>query len=900
MRRRFLSILLALASSSTVASALAAEGEADAPITKLPVLKENAEAVYPGAALRDRIEAKVVLQLDIDTSGRVADALVVASSTTAEDAATVATSTIADYGFVRAAKRAARALVFEPAEAGGKPVPVRITYTINFELPAPKVPEEARTSSTSTGAVERETLRVEGEGRENFLGVVRERGTRRLLAGVVVTVYREEGGKESGFEAITDKQGRFKFVDLEPGDWKVLAEAEGFFPFRTEETMREGEAVEVTYYLERGSYNRYDIRVEAVREKKEVNRRTLRIEEIVKVPGTLNDPVLVVENLPGVARAGFGAGQFVVRGSETKDSSQLIEGVDVPLIFHFGGLRSVIPPEMVSGLDFYPGNYPVSYGGATGGILDVHTKHPHPDQLHGSLDVSLLEAALYLEFPIGSDVAIAIGGRRSYADAILKAAIPSDASLSFSTFPRYYDGQIMAQWKPSNEHELRLFYFGSNDKLSLLFKNPTDVDVQITSGGLSAATVFDRVFLEHTFTPSAQFRNLARATVGRDDISARLVGLFRFDISDITLQARDIASYAFTDAFTLSGGIDTVYYLSNVSIRAPRPPREGDPVFNQNLNDQISTDLNKAVIFSFAPFVDAQIKPIEHLTVVPSLRLDYFHPVNKVSLDPRLVVRYELSGEWLAKAGVGLYHQAPQPDETDKSFGNPDLGLIRAIHYAAGAEFRPTKYLSFDGTLFYKDLSNIVSRSDATTMRDGMIVPVVYDNSGSGRVFGFELYVRHELTNNLQGQLSYTLSRSERKDAAAADYRIFQFDQTHILNMIVTYFFPENWSAGIRLRIISGNPSTPFVGGVFLSDFDRYSPIPAPVYSSRLPLFHQLDIRIDKSWIYDAWRLSAYFSLYNAYNHGSVEGIVYNYNYTEQKTQTGIPILPIIGLKAEL
>src|SRR5262249_7520360 len=159
----------------------------------------------------------------------------------------------------------------------------------------------------------------------------------------------------------------------------------------------------------------------------------------------------------------------------------------------------------------------------------------------------------------------------------------------------------------------------------------------------------------------------------------------------------------------------------------------------------------------------------------------------------RLVVRWELDPEWTAKAGVGLFHQAPQPDETDKAFGNPNLGLQQAVHYSAGAEWRPLKYLSFDATLFYKDLSHLVSRTEATTTREGVVVSQVYDNNGVGRVYGLELYIRHEFAHNFRGWLTYTLSRSERKDSGSTDYRLFQFDQTHIFNVIASYAFPENW-----------------------------------------------------------------------------------------------------------
>ena len=46
-------------------------------------------------------------------------------------------------------------------------------------------------------------------------------------------------------------------------------------------------------------------------------------------------------------------------------------------------------------------------------------------------------------------------------------------------------------------------------------------------------------------------------------------------------------------------------------------------------------------------------------------------------------------------------------------------------------------------------------------------------------------------------------------------------------------------------------------------------------------MFHQLDIRIDKTWYFqDGVKMSAYLDVYNAYNQGNVEGVSYNYNST--------------------
>ena len=69
--------------------------------------------------------------------------------------------------------------------------------------------------------------------------------------------------------------------------------------------------------------------------------------------------------------------------------------------------------------------------------------------------------------------------------------------------------------------------------------------------------------------------------------------------------------------------------------------------------------------------------------------------------------------------------------------------------------------------------------------------------------------------------------------------------------------------------------------------------------SIRQATFHQLDLRIDKTWTFERWKLSLYLDIQNAYNQGNQEGINYSYDYTQQKALTGLPFLPLLGLKGE-
>ena len=151
------------------------------------------------------------------------------------------------------------------------------------------------------------------------------------------------------------------------------------------------------------------------------------------------------------------------------------------------------------------------------------------------------------------------------------------------------------------------------------------------------------------------------------------------------------------------------------------------------------------------------------------------------------------------------------------------------------------------------------------------------------------------------GWLAYTLSRSVRRDTPDQPERLAQFDQTHILTVIGSYNLGRGWEIGARFRLVSGNLYTPRAYGFYDENNAAYLSLNQyPPNGSRLPLFHQLDIRVDKSWTFTHWRMRAYLDVQNVYNHGNVEGTSSNYNDTQTTYATGLPILPSLGLRGEL
>ena len=97
--------------------------------------------------------------------------------------------------------------------------------------------------------------------------------------------------------------------------------------------------------------------VRAPRIKKEAVETRIRTEEARRVPGTQGDTLKVVQNLPGVGRSSFGSGQLIVWGSSPKETVVNVDGVEIPALYHVGGLRSTINADLVRSIDLSPGSY---------------------------------------------------------------------------------------------------------------------------------------------------------------------------------------------------------------------------------------------------------------------------------------------------------------------------------------------------------------------------------------------------------------------------------------------------------------------------------------------------------------------------------------------------------------
>jgi len=771
----------------------------------------------------------------------------------------------------------------QPAEAAatGEEREIEEGYEEVYEDPEDGVVVEYNEESNSPkDGVQKELI-------SNFKGYIKERGTRKPLTDITLYI---EG---TPYTAVSDRKGHFEFYSLPPAEYKINVPTLDYEKFQTDEIVVEGQITEVTYYLEPKVYGTLEVVVRGKKIQKEVSRKVIKMDEARVIAGTQGDAVKVVENMPGVARGSASTMGVVVRGSNAEDSRVLLDGHQIPLLFHFGGYKSVYNSDLLNEINLYTGGFGAEYGNATGGIVELKSRKPRLDRWGGYVDSSLVDFTAMVEGPITKDIGFAFSFRRSVIDLIF-LAMPKSEELEFTTLPVYYDYQNKWYFKLNDENTITIDWYGGLDKLKLVSAGISD-GVPESNGQVGFKTMFHSIFMHYNYKTDRFESDFSPGfTYGVIDVEFGGDYFFRLDLYG--LDVREDMRLKVTDNNTLVFGMQLEPGWASISSSFSRPPKEGDVQFSFSNSEKVAVSTTKGELTSGMYVKDEMT--FGRVQFIPGVRFEHNTNMEEYAISPRANIRYNVIDPLTLKAAVGLYHRVPDPDERYEPYGNSGLDYEYSVHTVGGLEWDITENINVDVQGYYKYQGNLVNAIDDTTASSS---DKYYDNGADGYTYGGEILLRHDFANNFFGWISYSISRSMRNDGPGTPYRLFDIDQTHNLTVVASYNFLKTWTIGGRFRFSSGEPYTDILGSIYNSDNGTY----IPLYNSdkknqkRSPPFHQLDLRLDKKWVFNTWILHTYLDVQSVYYHANPVGVVYNYDYTEQGYLKMLPILPSIGIKAE-
>ncbi|MES1208332.1 MAG: TonB-dependent receptor, partial [Pseudomonadota bacterium] len=776
----------------------------------------------------------------------------------------------------------------QAVDATGRPAPVRLRWLIRFTLPEKRAPAPAAPSTGAPPPVNPGAAAVTPErpplppgverfapGADAVFGVrVREKGTGKDLP--TATVFLVDAGELLHLDA-----GARAERQLSPGAYVVVVRAPGHVQEERIERLFPGQRLDRTYFIQKERLNEYETIVRARPPVPETGVVTLQADEIHNIPGTFGDPFRTAMLLPGVGSILSGIGYPVIRGEAPGQTGTFIDDIRVPLLYHLGFGPAVVHPLFLESLDFHPGNFPAEYGRFTGALIMAHTTPP-PAERQTMLSADLFKLSAFHAQPLrvaGHDASVSAAARYGTL-AFLARAFNPRAVLE------YWDYQLRADLKVAHG-DVRLLVFGAQDTTGTT-AGTDDSGMMVGDNLLKLG--FHRVALRY------------RGRWTRAQVDAGV------EVGPDQTRSTGDPEQNYADALTLTETIIRPHAAVGVTLHDRFKLRFGADLLVQKWNVHFGElDIPGSLAESLFPrwgltpgvFVQADWQPTPRWLIRPGIRFDHYAymlqavTLRQTGFDPRLSARFQIRPGLYVKGGIGVYQSPPRflvPWPGLEGFGL-EQGLNRSNQVSLGAEVALPWDTTLDGVAYFNWMPRVSEFGfEPNQSADGSLTGNPSGQSTyRGRSYGIELMARRRLGHRLFGWLTYTLARAER-EYPQAGWRPADFDQTQLINTVVSYALGRSWTVSGVFHYNSGRPYTPARntgdGSVPRRDEDRNL--------NRLPDFWRIDLRIEKREAFDTWYLDFYVDWLNI----SLRREATTWDDDRMRAETVLLTIPTIGLQA--
>ena len=712
-------------------------------------------------------------------------------------------------------------------------------------------------------------------------GVVIDKSTRQPLEFVNVLVVG------LGIGASTDANGSFLITQVPPGIYRLQA---SFLGYKTELTL-EYRVNHVTPYVqieleeENASLNEVVVTASPFQKVPEspVSLRVIGLQEIEKAPGANRDISKVVQNYPGVAFSPIGyRNDLIVRGGGPSENRFYLDGVEIPNINHFstqgasGGPVGLIDADLIRSVKFYSGAFPADKGNALSSVLDFSLRDGDMERNSLKATLGASEVSLSSNGHIGNKTSYLVSVRQSYLQALFKI-------LGLPFLPAYTDASFKIKTRFDSHNELTLLGLGGIDRMKLnLGIEGEDVEYMLsylpeinqetyTVGGVYrhySQRHVQSIVLSQSYLNNRNVKYRDNDESSEENLTLRLGSIEQ----ETKLRMENTSSWS---VWKVKAGFDLNYsrYKSN----------EYRKVFANALREyDYHTDLS---LWRWGMFASVDYAaPDKSFTASMGVRTDGNNYSDKMKelwrqLSPRLSVSYRLIEGLTLSGHVGLYYQLPSYTALgfkgeEGEYVNRHLDYISVSQESLGLSWTPNENMELSVEGFYKLYGHMpFSLSDQIPLSCkgndyGTIGNEALSSEAKGRSYGVELMFKWLLTQKLNLSSSLTIFKSEFKDGKQGSYVPSAWDNRFILNMSGTYNFPKHWSLGAKVSCIGGSPYTPYdveksslveawnVQGRAYYDYSRYN-------QERLPVFGQLDVRVDKTFYLKKCMLGFYLDIQN-------------------------------------
>lgn len=712
-------------------------------------------------------------------------------------------------------------------------------------------------------------------------GTVIDKSTRQPLEFVNVLVVG------LGIGASTDSNGNFTITQVPPGIYRLQASFLGYKTALTPEYRVNHVTPYVQIELEEENTSLNEVVVTASPFQKvvesPVSLRVIGLQEIEKAPGANRDISKVVQNYPGVAFSPIGyRNDLIVRGGGPSENRFYLDGVEIPNINHFstqgasGGPVGLIDADLIRSVKFYSGAFPADRGNALSSVLDFSLRDGDMERNSLKATLGASEVSLSSNGHLGKKTSYLVSVRQSYLQALFKV-------LGLPFLPAYTDASFKLKTRFDSHNELTLLGLGGLDRMKLnlgiegedaeymLSYLPKIEQETYTVGGVYRHYTpihVQTIVLSQSYLNNRNIKYRNNDESSEDNLTLHLGSVEQ----ETKLRMENTSSWS---VWKVKAGFDLNYsrYKSD----------EYRKIFADALREyNYHTDLSLWRWGLFASIDYAA--PDKSFTASIGVRTDGNNYSDKMKelwrqLSPRLSVSYRLADGLFLSGHVGLYYQLPSYTALGfkgeaGDYVNKHLDYISVSQESVGLSWTPNENMEFSVEGFYKLYGNMpFSLSDQIPLSCkgndyGTIGNEALSSQAKGRSYGAELMFKWLLTQKLNLSSSLTIFKSEFKDGKQGSYVPSAWDNRFILNVSGTYNFPKHWSLGAKVSCIGGSPYTPYdeaksslveawdVQGRAYYDYSRYN-------QERLPVFGQLDVRVDKIFYLKKCMLGFYLDIQN-------------------------------------
>jgi hypothetical protein len=629
-----------------------------------------------------------------------------------------------------------------------------------------------------------------------------------------------------------------------------------------------------------------------------VSLKNLSASEIERMPGGLRDISRVLQAFPGIALAPAWRNDLIVRGGGSYENKFYLDGIPIASINHFtpqgssGGAYGIINPNYLKGVDFYSGAFPSNKGNALSSIIELKLKDGNPEKKNLGIIVG------------STDLSLTSDGFLTKKITYLTSVRLSNWKIVSNTFglpilPKYDDLLVKIKYKPSSKNEITFIGIGTSDYVEPnlkasngLFVNKSNVEMVGTIDTYLRQIANNK---QQTYTLGSIFKNY----FDKSNLSVSLSRYFIYNSlinhsdQQVRTKKNKILDYT-SDEEQNTIKIDYNFQMlkgSNVNIGATFDDI-GIKIDNFNITPRLQiidtiTFNSKFRMQQFSAFFQFShsFKKLDLSFGIRAEASNFNAFVSKLfnQLSPRLSLSYKISDNVNLNFNSGLYNQYPLT--TLLSFQNingnrenaDSLKYMKCFHNVIGVDYLTSKNLKIAVELFMKSYSNIPFLKDENLTLPNSVSFVNQqslglsrsNSSGFGRCYGLEVLLHQKFWKGYYGIIAYTLMKSEYSNQGK--YLPSNWDYRHIISITGSKQFEKNWEIGMKVRFSTGSPFTPLdISNSSIKPVFDSNPLGildlSKLNSERFPVYHALDIRVEKKYISKNRTISVFADIQNIYN----------------------------------